>query len=530
MLLDFGAEVNAIYRTPSNVILTPLDICIQKGHRNTAKFIQSNDGLPAQRLKITAKRPSVSAGSTDSDQLIKPGKFIEKEEVYDIKKSKKYVVYVKRSDSISDDEHFRGRLKARSCGHHKRRTKSCSGLHQRKPKCCRGSKKFNLRDKNSESSDELSSDLDETCCSDCCLSDESNISHTKSHQIVCEYKKKRKKKKEKCSKHLEPKPSGDSDTDLDKTDKRKGKREPIAALKGCSHDEETNKTNSDTQSTTKKRPQSAKSSTLPKRKAKATEGDEKPKEINTKSSVGETKIKEVTFADNLKKSEEKLNLDYADTTNLNTVEEKSQETIPTIKQEKINEAELKSSFVMLQTNNDSKENVYQDISEISLSKEKGSVKSESKLTVNINIKEVDTSLDQPKKEEKLVVVPLADTRDVVNPTEKPTKEIRESKQVRQSFKVIDEESNIDKTLKNKVEPQNSKEEDSGFEPSPRSLRQSRKNYNSANAYSEKNPYASKPFNPKSYSFTHDGDKRKPGDKNAVNMKTVTKSIQKNMKR
>ncbi|XP_063706247.1 ankycorbin-like [Culicoides brevitarsis] len=101
MLLDIGADANSIYRTPSNVVLTPLDVAVQKGHRNTAKFLQSNGGLPAQKLKITGKRPSLvlSAGSTDSDQIMK-GKLVEKEEIYDIKKSKKYVVYSAKTTTL----------------------------------------------------------------------------------------------------------------------------------------------------------------------------------------------------------------------------------------------------------------------------------------------------------------------------------------------------------------------------------------------------------------------------------------------
>lgn len=41
MLMDFGAEANSIYRTPSNVVLTPLDVAVQKGYRSTAKFLVS---------------------------------------------------------------------------------------------------------------------------------------------------------------------------------------------------------------------------------------------------------------------------------------------------------------------------------------------------------------------------------------------------------------------------------------------------------------------------------------------------------
>lgn len=52
MLMDFGAEANSIYRTPSNVVLTPLDVAVQKGYRNTAKFLVS---IPS-RLEFKKKQ------------------------------------------------------------------------------------------------------------------------------------------------------------------------------------------------------------------------------------------------------------------------------------------------------------------------------------------------------------------------------------------------------------------------------------------------------------------------------------------
>lgn len=56
MLIDLGAEVNSIYRNPKNVVKTPLDCALGKGHRGTAKFIQVQGGLPASKLRLSGKK------------------------------------------------------------------------------------------------------------------------------------------------------------------------------------------------------------------------------------------------------------------------------------------------------------------------------------------------------------------------------------------------------------------------------------------------------------------------------------------
>lgn len=44
MLIEMGADVNAVYRNNKNVVKTPLDCAIQKGFRTTAKYIQTHEG------------------------------------------------------------------------------------------------------------------------------------------------------------------------------------------------------------------------------------------------------------------------------------------------------------------------------------------------------------------------------------------------------------------------------------------------------------------------------------------------------
>lgn len=55
MLIDFGADINSIYRLPGNVVQTPLDCSLNKGHRSTAKFLQLHGGLPANKLRLSGK-------------------------------------------------------------------------------------------------------------------------------------------------------------------------------------------------------------------------------------------------------------------------------------------------------------------------------------------------------------------------------------------------------------------------------------------------------------------------------------------
>lgn len=474
--------------------------------------------------------------------MIKPGKFVEKEELYDVKKSKKYVVYVKRSDSISDDEHFRGRMKARSC-HHRRRTKSCSGAGTRRYKCCKSRRRHHTSERNYDSSDEMSSDFEEECCcSDCCMSDESSVSHTKSHQIVCEYKKKRKKKREKCSKHAEVKASGDSDTDVEKDSKRKGttKKEPVQPIKGCTHDDEGSKPNSTNTKTTKKRPQSAKTAALPKRKSKGQETNAESSTVQPKAIENSTK--EVSFApipDTKSPTIEEHTSDVDTVSDGTYIVEKKSDISKNI--EKDNSKD-KQSFVMLDSEPDDK-----TTNESFIQVKDDNTKSETEdveVVKKLEMEKVASPVADRTSDEKVGKKVEFDTRtkpespsnidmpsDDVNPNTKKGQQQDSPKPAKQSFQVIDDSN---ESLSEKIDSQLSKEEDSGFEPSPRSARSMKghKKYGSAistnlrgNLCSSKKGFANSPYN---YLFQE--EKRKPGDRYAVNMSTVTKSIQKNTKR
>lgn len=147
MLIDYGADVNSIYRTMRNVVLTPLDCALQKGHRSTAKFLQLHGGLPAGKLRLSGKS-NVSA--LNDQELVKPLKFEEgvsgAASTRDSSASGKtgdYVVYVKRSDSQSSCEGGgqRSERRKKDCSHHQQKkhsecpsTTHCHGKKEGKSK------------------------------------------------------------------------------------------------------------------------------------------------------------------------------------------------------------------------------------------------------------------------------------------------------------------------------------------------------------------------------------------------------------
>ncbi|XP_055373638.1 ankycorbin [Condylostylus longicornis] len=177
MLIDFGADVNCIYRNSKGVAMTPLDCSLQKGFRSTAKFLQSNSGLPASKLRLSGRHPN----AFNEQELVKPLKYAEKEEVHDLKNQKKYIVYSKRSDSESSgcscSEHWykREHHVNHVCKHHRkrlrRRTSSCGEVDEigNQDSCsdiCRSKSNIEIRRKRSRervyTSDE--GDSCEVCC------------------------------------------------------------------------------------------------------------------------------------------------------------------------------------------------------------------------------------------------------------------------------------------------------------------------------------------------------------------------------
>ncbi|XP_052863840.1 uncharacterized protein LOC128270477 [Anopheles cruzii] len=128
LLLEQGADVNLLYRpTSKSAALTPLDYALAKGYRSTAKYLQVQGGLPANKLRLSGRQAKILP---DLDR-VEPLKLTEKEELIDLKTSRRYIVYL-NSNSESDtgqDEHRKSRHKRKPTHGGRRgnrRTSSCS--------------------------------------------------------------------------------------------------------------------------------------------------------------------------------------------------------------------------------------------------------------------------------------------------------------------------------------------------------------------------------------------------------------------
>ncbi|XP_039494115.1 inversin-A isoform X2 [Drosophila santomea] len=195
LLLDYGADVNAVYRNSRGLVLTPLDGALQRGHRSTAKFLQANGGQPANKVRLSSRRTGNPFHETNATDMVRPLRYVEKEELHDLRSSKKYVVYLKRSDSDNgngngkEDERdgdcscseqtYRKEQRLRHvCRRHKRRqlrrrTSSCGeSKHERCSEICRSKSNIEIRRRKSReryaSSSEWEEESAEDSCENCC--------------------------------------------------------------------------------------------------------------------------------------------------------------------------------------------------------------------------------------------------------------------------------------------------------------------------------------------------------------------------
>ncbi|KAH8388259.1 hypothetical protein KR093_002299, partial [Drosophila rubida] len=199
LLLDYGGDVNALYRNSRGIVLTPLDCALQRGHRSTAKFLQSHGGQPSSKLRLAARRSNPFHEGAAADP-VRPLKYVEKEEVHDLRSSKKYVVYLKRTDSDGGNEatepgedegedndcscteqSYRKEQRLQHiCRRHKRRqlrrrTNSCGeNKHEKCSDICRSKSNIEIRRRKSReryastSDCENDEDEDEDSCENCC--------------------------------------------------------------------------------------------------------------------------------------------------------------------------------------------------------------------------------------------------------------------------------------------------------------------------------------------------------------------------
>ncbi|KAM8703867.1 hypothetical protein ACLKA7_008488 [Drosophila subpalustris] len=200
LLLDYGGDVNALYRNSRGIVLTPLDCALQRGHRSTAKFLQSHGGQPSGKLRLAARRGNPFHEGTAADP-VRPLKYVEKEEIHDLRSSKKYVVYLKRTDSdgaageevgqgedegenecsCTEQSYRKEQRLEHICRRHKRRqlrrrTNSCGeNKHEKCSDICRSKSNIEIRRRKSREryastsdGDENDDENDEDSCENCC--------------------------------------------------------------------------------------------------------------------------------------------------------------------------------------------------------------------------------------------------------------------------------------------------------------------------------------------------------------------------
>lgn len=104
MLLDAGADINSIYQTSENIVLTPLDCSLTRSFRSTAKFLQFHGGLPASKLRISSQSSKMTDLEKNTKSLTMSSKpKMERKESKKCSSSKKVVIYVDGSNSDTDE-------------------------------------------------------------------------------------------------------------------------------------------------------------------------------------------------------------------------------------------------------------------------------------------------------------------------------------------------------------------------------------------------------------------------------------------
>lgn len=200
ILLDYGANINATYKNIKGTLVTPLDSALHKGYRSTAKFLQSQGGLPATKLYINGQFSNAFKNLTMNLEL--PIKYEEDMKKIDLSDSKKIIVYFK--EICCDNYKYVGNCNYKFCkyrdkGHKNNRCKI------NKIVCFRGrSNSCNNKRKKTLVSDlyRSKSNLDIRC--QLSQNDDENINETESsdscdnccyhkrikHHVLCQKKKK----------------------------------------------------------------------------------------------------------------------------------------------------------------------------------------------------------------------------------------------------------------------------------------------------------------------------------------------------
>lgn len=582
-LIEMGADTNAVYRNVKNVVKTPLDCALQKGFRSTAKFIQSHEGLPANKLRLSGRKTHNILPELDE---VKPLGFTEIEVTYEGPRHS--------PDSDSETEGRHRRKKHRKCSH-KRRTSSCSDTficHRVDEPCeisrSKSSSELNRRRKSKQHSVSSSSPSDtsqsESSDDDCCY-------HAKrKHRCYKKVKNKSNEREAGKKRHgSDSKKGSESSEGKENGDKsKKDKKRVEIAASAKKSDNKVSSTSStkakgDAKATkapmsaNKKRPPSAKPPTVQKKLSQdeRQKSIEKPKtpdlpdepsiDVSKKStttteeaSEDDKSIKEITTQAEV---HENLPTDVDEgalTDATYTVEKREKSELAALESDTKEQLEHLESVQAPTTEASKKVSFKSDETGLVVVEESGKPKTPEppvdtqpteELKAPIAVEKAPSPLPpEPEKSEwdelpENIQRPKSQTPESVgsftvledgDDAEQKLKEFEEMTQDEAFHNMDDEESerpyfddssSLEKLPKHskiydedgfKVLDQ-SKDQDSGIEPSPRAQR-------------------SKLPGPRSFVVADERPRssriegRKPGDKNAVNMTTVTQSIQKNMRR
>lgn len=551
MLIEKGAEFNAVYRNSKNVVKTPLDCAMQKGFRATAKFIQSHGGLPANKLRLSGRKPQAVIPEFDVD--VGPIK------ISDSTQESKSNSKQRDSESDSDSKNSR---KRRKCSH-KRRASSCSETFvcHRVDEPCEISR--------SKSSSELSRRRKSRRSSSTTTASESSDSESEDNESQCCCHVKR---KHRCYKKVKHRPTAnkskdngknnhkkinnknrftESENDEEKTIEKSTREKKVEIISSENKKKESKSLSSTSSkdggkkisvvSNMKRSPSNAKGPTS--KKKLGFEGKKKSEEKEKSQDKSPLASKKASDEEDMIR--ETMILKTEATTVIEVLQDGNIDTLRVPSNSEIDDGLLTDATYVIETDTKTMKEDTIPAEEIKIDDMlignangpiSGNVESKSSVeAVQQNSEPIDSDAKDQYYEDNMEKDEGIKEDDTTSAEEcQPMMEARSSES-RSSFQVLNESDDAYEKLREFEErtklngtddtimlneqtltsdrENNAEPDDSGIEPSPRVQR-------------NKLTYQSQPTT----FYSDDFENRKPGDKNACNMTTVQQSIQKNMRR
>lgn len=506
MLLDYGADINCIYRTNRNIVMTPLDCALQKGFRSTAKFLQLHGGLPASKLRLSGRKPN----ALTDQELVTPLNFKSEtstappigstttahqqhdDDHLNGKDVKRFVVYINHSDSddnsCDEKSSRRAHHKSRSMCHHHRhryrmRTSSCETYAVQKDddSCndmCRSKSNIEIhRRRKSRHKRDSSSYSDDSSSEECCRHRKRNRHrHKRSTRKAkskdphdssdCDGSCKRKQKTEKRSVSAAKKDDANGrESKVDKEEKSANREKSDSKVEeavNVTQTEANANTEADkkseevrTKSATLKRPQSARASSAKQRTQKheanllkANDNDNQMESISETAVTGREELNK-SASDDSKNAQLNNDSESAEAVEITTKVDVhvSNDVINDAKVEQVETTEKKISEAAESESNQAQIEVVDSVvSAVHLADTQETPHVESNASQNIitsTASEIVDSQDQPKS---LEVLPNNDTLpQEINPADLQTFNDNKDEPRKSSFTVLASDDSIDQT-------------------------------------------------------------------------------------